>query len=116
MRKLTRSVAAGALAAGLLTSPVLVGDAGAASTVGARVRIVDNAFMNSEVTILVGERVVWKNNGSNTHTSTSDTGKWDSGFLGPGARFGRVFRRAGTFTYHCTVHPSMQGTVIVNTP
>jgi plastocyanin len=39
---------------------------------------------------------------------------WDSGVLAPGATFGRVFRKVGTFKYHCTLHPTlMHGKIIV---
>ena len=53
------------------------------------------------------------NNDAITHTATSDTGVWDSGNLGPGASFSKTFQNAGTFTYKCTIHPGMVGTVNV---
>jgi plastocyanin len=48
-----------------------------------------------------------------SHTITADNGSWDSGSLGKGQSFSQVFTQAGTFTYHCAVHPSMKGTVVV---
>jgi plastocyanin len=50
---------------------------------------------------------------STAHTSTSDNGAWDSALLAPGASFSRTFQTAGTFPYHCTIHPNMVGTVTV---
>jgi plastocyanin len=38
----------------------------------------------------------------------------NSGVLSQGEAFGRIFRKAGTFKYHCTVHPSvMRGIITV---
>ena len=78
-----------------------------------RVRIIDNRFRPSSVTIDRGTVVKWKNRGTRTHTTTSNTGLWDSGSLLPGDTFRRRFRRRGTFRYHCTIHTSMRGTITV---
>jgi plastocyanin len=79
-----------------------------------RVKIVDFAFKPGTITIAKGTRVRWTNAGNATHTSTSKTGVWDSGSLAPGATFSRVFRKAGTFKYHCTIHPTlMHGKIVV---
>jgi plastocyanin len=53
------------------------------------------------------------NNDTTTHTSTGSNGAWDSGSIAPGASFSRTFPAAGSFTYHCTIHPGMVGTVTV---
>lgn len=78
-----------------------------------RVRIVDNRFRPISLTIERGTRVRWRNRGDNPHTTTSDTGIWDSGTLSTGEPFRRRFRRRGTFDYHCEIHPSMTATIIV---
>ncbi|HSJ50192.1 MAG TPA: cupredoxin domain-containing protein, partial [Actinomycetota bacterium] len=78
-----------------------------------RVRIVDNRFRPRSVTVERGTRVRWSNAGRNAHTVTADNGSFDSGPLAPGDRFRRRFRRVGTFTYHCTIHPRMSGTIQV---
>jgi plastocyanin len=79
----------------------------------ARVRIVDFAFMPRSVTIAVGGGVSWKNTGASPHTTTSDTGEWDSGVLNPGSTFSHRFNSAGTFFYHCNIHPFMTAKVTV---
>ncbi len=84
-----------------------------AARVKRRVRIVDFAFTPRTVTIARGTRVRWTNTGSAVHTSTSNTGTWDSGTIAPGASFSRVFRRTGTFRYHCSIHPNMKGKIVV---
>lgn len=80
-----------------------------------RVKIVNFAFRPKAITIAKGTKVRWTNRGSVNHTTTSNKGLWNSGVLAPGASFGRVFRKVGTFRYHCTLHPTlMQGKIIVN--
>jgi len=79
-----------------------------------RVRLVDNAFRPRSLTVVQGTRVRWINRGDAVHTSTSNSDIWDSGLLDPGEAYSRVFRREGTFKYHCTVHPAvMRATVTV---
>jgi plastocyanin len=79
-----------------------------------RVKIVDFAFKPKAITIAKGTKVRWTNRGSVSHTTTSNKGLWDSGVLAPGAAFGRVFRKVGTFKYHCTIHPTlMHGKIVV---
>ncbi|MEP6729162.1 MAG: hypothetical protein ABJE10_00925 [bacterium] len=48
------------------------------------------------------------------HTSTSDGAGWNSPSLAPNAAFSRAFPTAGSFPYHCDIHPSMKATVIVD--
>src|SRR5215510_12157241 len=71
------------------------------------------AFAPNPVTVAVGGTVTWANNDSTTHTSTSDSGAWNSGSIVPGGTFTRTFSTAGTFTYHCSIHPNIVGTVTV---
>lgn len=90
-----------------------------------QVTIVDYFFSPSSVTIPAGATVRWSNNGPSAHTSTADSGAWNSGSIGPpsgggaygggGApgTFARAFATAGTFTYHCNFHPAMTGTIVV---
>ncbi len=79
------------------------------------VKIINFAFKPKTITIAKGTKVKWTNGGSVSHTTTSNNGLWDSGVLAPGAAFGRVFRKAGTFKYHCTIHPTlMHGKIVVS--
>ena len=74
-------------------------------------------FMPGSITIKVGATVVWTNNTTVQHTVTSDSGTpvaFDSGMItAQGGTFKFTFTTAGTYTYHCNVHPSMHGTIIV---
>lgn len=97
------------LMAGLWTSR----PAQAAST---PVQIQNFAFGPDTVTIPVGTTVVWTNQDSASHTTSSDAASavsWNSGSLNQGQSFSFTFSTAGTFTYHCAIHPFMTGTVIV---
>jgi plastocyanin len=49
-----------------------------------------------------------------SHTWSSDSGAWDSGTLAPGANYMFTFNSPGTFTYHCNIHASMTGSVVVS--
>jgi plastocyanin len=69
------------------------------------------------MTIKVGTRVTWTNAGPSAHTTTSDTGVWDSGTLGApsgggaygggtaGGTYQFTFNTAGTYNFHCKLHP-----------
>ena len=77
------------------------------------VSIINMAFTPATITVTVGATVTWKNNDNMTHTVTADDNSFDSGNIGTGSSFAKTFSTAGSFLYHCTIHPSMTGTVIV---
>src|SRR5438270_1445184 len=85
---------------------------------GALVQIQTGApgvFVPQSVTINAGQYVTWKNVDAISHTTTEDTATlWNSGTLSAGTSYARYFGTPGTFTYHCAIHPSMTGTVVVN--
>jgi plastocyanin len=72
------------------------------------------AFSPSTITVSVNTTVIWTNFDQVAHTVTSDTGLFDSGNIASSNTYSFKFTSAGTFTYHCKIHPSMTGTVIVN--
>lgn len=98
------------------------GNGGGAS---ASVTIQDFSFSPVDDTIRAGATLTWTNNGPSSHTVTSDDGSFDSGTLAApsgsdpyggrtsGASYTRTFPAAGTFAYHCTIHPGMTGTITV---
>ena len=71
------------------------------------------AFHPSALTVHVGDTISWTNDDSASHTATADDGSFDTGTLERGRSGSHTFTRAGTFAYHCTIHPSMHGTVTV---
>jgi YVTN family beta-propeller protein len=80
---------------------------------GASVSIAQFAFNPATITVAVGQSVTWTDNDPIQHTTTSDMPGWDSGPLAPGARFTMRFDTSRTFTYHCSIHPFMHGTIEV---
>ena len=71
------------------------------------------AFVPSTLTVSVGTTVTWTNNDSVSHTVTSNDNLFESGNLAKGATFSHTFNQKGTFNYHCSIHPSMTGKIIV---
>jgi plastocyanin len=58
--------------------------------------------------------VTWTNMEGTTHTVVSNSGsEMGSGNLGNGQAYSHAFPAAGTYAYHCGLHPSMTGMVIV---
>jgi plastocyanin len=73
----------------------------------------NRAFAPDELTVQAGATVTWTNTDSEAHTSTSNAAGWNSGVIAPGRQFSFAFATAGTFQYHCAIHPGMVGTVVV---
>jgi plastocyanin len=74
------------------------------------------SFQPAQLTVARGATVTWVNcetDGITEHTSTSDGAGWDSGLLAIPEGYSRQFSQAGSFPYHCTPHPVMQATIIV---
>ena len=79
------------------------------------VTIQNFAFSPETLTVAPGTTVIWTNKDSVDHTVTSDTGAWpDSGSLATNKTFSHTFTKAGTYPYHCSIHPSMKATVVVS--
>jgi plastocyanin len=87
--------------------------AGTAAAQGTSVTIKDFQFTPSTVTIKVGGTVTWTNDGPSTHDVTADDNSFKSGSLAQGKTYTRTFDTAGTFSYHCGIHPNMKAQVVV---
>lgn len=72
------------------------------------------AFMPSTITINAGTTIKWTNKDAVSHTVTSDAAFFDSGTIASSATYSHQFTTAGTFTYHCSIHPSMTASVVVH--
>jgi plastocyanin len=81
---------------------------------GAQVTMKDIKFNPGSVTVKKGGTVTWTNDDSVGHDVTADSFKsGDAGGIQSGQTFKHTFDKAGTFKYVCTVHPGMEGTVVV---
>jgi plastocyanin len=78
--------------------------------------------INISLASTTGGLVQWVNNDQTggvyggtgtTHNITADDGGYTSGNLAPGGNFQRTFTVAGSYDYHCSIHPTMRGTVQV---
>jgi plastocyanin len=82
------------------------------------IAIVDYAYQPATLRVGQGESIIWTNTGTHAHTATQDAplSFWNTGRIGPGG-FGEVDQgillAAGTYPYHCTIHPDMRGVVRV---
>lgn len=79
-----------------------------------KVSIQNFAFSAAKITVKMGTKVTWTNNDSVAHTVTADSGTGPkSDNISPGGTYSYTFGTAGTFAYHCAIHPDMTGTVTV---
>ncbi len=65
------------------------------------------------INVKAGDSVTWTNNDRAPHTVTADNGSFDKQVAASGGSATVTFSTAGTFAYHCTIHPNMTGTVVV---
>lgn len=83
----------------------------------AKVEIKNFSFSPATLTIKAGTIVVWTNQDPVPHQIASDSASNLSGLissaLSQGQSYSFTFTKTGTFGYHCQIHPSMAGTIIV---
>lgn len=105
------------IAAGCNSSPTpSATTAPPASPGGNTITIKNFAFDPAVLTVKTGTAVTWVNNDGASHAIASDAGSpaaFSSDTLSTGASFAFTFTQPGTYTYHCSIHPSMKGTIIV---
>ena len=80
------------------------------------VDIRDHAFNPAQLNVAPGTTVTFVNNDTEPHTATTDNALFDSGKLPPESSYPVVLDGAGTVTYHCELHPEMQGSIVVGEP
>ena len=93
---------------------------GAATTTAAStVKVVadsqkQGAYQPDPVTVQAGQSVTWTwEDQGNQHSVSADNGSFESCLQGAGATFTTTFTTAGTYAYHCSIHPQMKGSVTV---
>jgi plastocyanin len=96
-----------------VTNPTATAPSPTANQTTRSVKIQNFAFSPASVTIKKGESVTWTNEDSASHTIVSDSDVFQSESLANGQTFSFIFNTAGQFPYHCSIHPSMKGMVIV---
>ncbi len=80
--------------------------------------ITDECYVPSSLAVQSGDSVTWINDDSAFHSVTSGTYDtplelFDSGYMDPFETFSYTFDDPGTYEYYCTLHPWMEGEIIV---
>lgn len=65
------------------------------------------------VSVKAGESVAWTNGDSAAHTVTFDDGTCSSGQIPAGTTVVVQYDTPGTHAFHCEIHASMKGTIVV---
>ena len=75
---------------------------------------IDNfSFTSPELTVAVGTTVKWVNHDDIPHTVVENNKTFRSKALDTDDSYSFTFTSAGTFSYFCSLHPKMQGKIIV---
>ena len=115
-----RRVSTGAFVAALILG--LVGLGVGAGTVGLNaqakpepldVKIDNFSFGPAALTVTAGTTVTWTNRDDIPHTVVNPDKVFKSKVLDTDEKFSFTFSTPGTFTYFCSIHPKMTGTVVV---
>jgi plastocyanin len=103
-----RFIRAALFAAALLAAPPALAEDAAVS--------IDNfTFSPAEITVAAGTRITWTNNDDIPHTvvDAGNPKETKSPPLDTGDAWAHVFDKPGTYHYFCSLHPHMQGTIVV---
>lgn len=71
------------------------------------------AFSPKDIVVSSGTMITWTNNDSVAHSATADDNSFDTGVLSTNQSKSVTFSKTGKFSYHCSIHPNMMGTVTV---
>jgi plastocyanin len=110
MARRTFSVRSGGI---VLGGALALGVAGLALAAEESVTSDGFAFGPASLTINVGDTVTWTNSDDVAHTAAQDGGGFDTGNIAVNASDSVTFDQAGTFAYHCNIHPTMTGSITV---
>ena len=81
---------------------------------GTRIEIKDSAFNPQTITVKSGEKITWINRDEEPHTIVSVEKQFKkSSALDTDQEFTITAGAPGTYTYYCSVHPKMTGTIVV---
>jgi len=79
------------------------------------VKIDNFSYGPATVTVAAGTTVTWTNHDDIPHTvvSVDEPKAFKSKVMDTDEKFSYTFTKAGTFTYFCSIHPKMTGTIVV---
>lgn len=108
--------------AALAASFLVIFAVNAASAANGTVTITNDHYSVSSLTVGLGDQVTWDYQATHHHTTTSNllsgwgAMAWNHDFPAnstPGTDFSQSFHEAGAWQFHCLIHGSMHGTVLV---
>jgi plastocyanin len=73
-----------------------------------------NSFSPNPASVTQGTPVLWQNNDTTVHHIVMNDGSLDTGVIQPGASSPAITLTAASGGYHCSIHPTMVGSI--NTP
>src|SRR5580698_53792 len=100
------------IAAAIVFAVALLLNLGSAHAEDTVVTIDNFTFAPSQLTVKVGTTVTWKNHDDIPHTVVS-AGKFRSKAMDTDDSYSFTFTAAGDYTYFCSLHPHMTGTIKV---
>lgn len=75
---------------------------------------IDNfAFAPKSLTVKTGTTVIFDNADDSPHTVVASNGAFRSPALDTGGKYAFTFTTPGIFAYYCSLHPHMQGMIVV---
>ena len=76
--------------------------------------VANNTWTPANVTAKVGDVITWANSDTVPHKVALDDGSCQmSANIAGGSSASLAFSAAGTYPFHCSVHPSMKGTITI---
>jgi plastocyanin len=114
MRRSVLAIAAVTLALGAATASAQMAQAGhdmGASPADVSMSV--SAYAPTDVQVLVGDTVRWKNDSIRAHTVSADDGSWSSAQIPSSDSYAHRFDAPGQVAYYCKLHVFMRGVVDV---
>lgn len=101
-------------AAGATSTPMIpVGSNTHVTVIATKSGHPDALYVPDPIRVHVGQTITWSNSDTDPHDVSADDGAFYSGPIGTGGRWQWKATKPGTYTYTCTLHPDMHGTIIV---
>lgn len=102
----------------LLASVAVLSGAGTDAAARSRAKVhrvtIDAAqFAPQTIEVATGDTVVWTNKDPFPHTVTAENHSFNSGEIASDHSWKFKARKKGSFSYICTLHPTMKGTLVV---
>ena len=101
-------------ASGGATANNCIGKGGGSAPATVKIQATDqDQFAPTTMTAKVGDIIEWTNVGTQAHNVTFDDCADATGDLTGGSKFQVTVVKAGSYDYHCTIHPQMTAKLTV---